>query len=195
MITSTVLATEAREQSRQGGAALTATLLELLTVAQSEVELDRRAAQACLSRATALLTASLERDRGPRAERGFRDRLPLWQAKRLVTYIEENLDQPIKSDDLIALTGISSGHLFRTFKVTFGQTPFAYIAIRRVEHAQQLMLTTSHPLCQIALDCGLCDQSHLTRLFRRFVGTTPGQWRREYAPASIAPTPVNADAA
>jgi AraC-like DNA-binding protein len=44
-----------------------------------------------------------------------------------------------------------------------------------------MMLTTTEPLCRIALDCGLCDQSHLTRLFRRVVGTTPNAWRREYA--------------
>lgn len=192
MINSAVLATEAGEQSRQSGVALAATVLELLTAAQSKVELDRQAAQAYLSRATALLTVSLERGRGPKVERAFRDKLPLWQAKRVVTYIEDNLDQPIRSADLIALTGISAGHFFRTFKVTFGQTPFAYISTRRIEHAQQIMLTTNHPLCQIALDCGLCDQSHLTRLFRRFAGTTPGQWRREYACGSFKSTPANA---
>jgi AraC-like DNA-binding protein len=192
MSNSAVLTTEAREQSRQSGVALAATLMELLTVAQSKVEFDRQAAQACLSRATALLAASLERDGGPKAESAFRGRLPRWQAKRVVTYIEENLDQPIRSPDLIALTGISAGHFFRIFKATFGQTPFAYIASRRVEHAQQMMLTTSDPLCQIALDCGLCDQSHLTRLFRRHVGTTPSEWRREYACGSFESTPADA---
>jgi AraC-like DNA-binding protein len=176
-----VLTTEAREQSNQGGVVLTAILLELLTVAQSKVEVDRQAAQACLSRATALLAASLERDMGPKAESAFRGGLPRWQAKRLTTFIEENLEQPIRSPDLIALTGLSTGHFFRTFKETFGQAPFAYIARRRIERAQQMMLTTSHSLCQIALDCGMCDQSHLTRLFRQLVGMTPGEWRRVYA--------------
>ena len=184
-----VFATGARDQSSQSEIALATTLLELLTVAQSKVELDRQAAQTCLSRATALLAASLERD-GLKAKSVFRGRLPRWQAKRLVTYIEENLAQPIRSPDLIALTGISAGHFFRTFKATFGQAPFAYIASRRVEHAQQMMLTTRHSLCQIALDCGLCDQSHLTRLFRRHVGTTPSEWRREYACGSFESTPA-----
>lgn len=195
MSSSAVLATEAREHSGQSGVALAATVLELLTVAQFKVELDSQAAQACLSRATALLAASLERDGGPKAESVFRGGLPHWQAKRLVTYIEENLDQPIRSPDLIALTGMSAGHFFRTFKATFGQAPFAYIASRRIEHAQQMMLTTSDPLCQIALDCGLCDQSHLTRLFRRIVGTTPSEWRREYVRGSFESTPANADVA
>jgi AraC-like DNA-binding protein len=44
--------------------------------------------------------------------------------------------------------------------------------------AQGLMLTTAETLCAIALRCGLSDQSHFTRLFRRVVGETPYAWRR-----------------
>ena len=40
------------------------------------------------------------------------------------------------------------------------------------------MLTTDEPLSQIALACGLCDQSHFTRVFRRIVGESPNAWRR-----------------
>lgn len=187
-----MLAIEARGHSRQNEAALAATVLELLTVAQAKVELDRQAAQACLTSATALLQASLERVRPKAAADLPRGGLPRWQAKRLVAYIKENLDRPIRSEDLAALTGSSASHFFRTFKTTFGQTPCAYIASRRIERAQQMMLTTNHPLSQIALDCGLCDQSHLTRLFRRLVGTTPSDWRREYAFGSFESTATDA---
>ncbi len=195
MNNSAALATATPQLIRQSEVALTATLLELLAVAQSKVEFDRPAAQACLSSATALLRENLERGGPKAAESVPRGKLPRWQVKRLITYIEENLDRPITSENLTALTGISTGHFFRTFKATFGQTPLAYIASRRVERAQKLMLTTSHPLSQIALDCGLCDQSHLTRLFRRLVGTTPSEWRREYMRGSFESMPAEVDAA
>jgi len=157
-----VRAPEARGQSRHGEVALSTTLLELLTVAQSKVQCDPEATQAYLSRATALLRANRQSSDGPKAASQLRGGLPRWQAQRLVTYIEQNLDRPSRSEDLTTLTGTSAGHLFRTFKATFGQTPLAYIASRRIERARQMMLTTNHPLSQIALDCGLCDQSHLT---------------------------------
>jgi len=190
MSSSAVSATAGPEQDRHREAVLAATLLELLSVAQSTVEFDRQAAQACLSRATALLLDNLERGAAPSATKiAFRGRLPRALARRLVTYIEQNLGRLISGADLIALAGMSAGHFFRTFKATFGQAPFSYIASRRIARAQQMMLTTSHPLCQIALDCGLCDQSHLTRLFRRIVGTTPGEWRREHARGSFESTP------
>jgi AraC-like DNA-binding protein len=50
-----------------------------------------------------------------------------------------------------------------------------------VEYAKQRMLTTNAPLCEIALDCGLADQSHLSRVFRRVTGTTPSAWRRYFS--------------
>jgi AraC-like DNA-binding protein len=53
-----------------------------------------------------------------------------------------------------------------------------YVLRRRIELAQGLMLTTSEPLSSIAVNCGMCDQSHFTRSFHRIVGETPYTWRR-----------------
>jgi hypothetical protein len=40
------------------------------------------------------------------------------------------------------------------------------------------MRTTQEPLSQIAVACGLCDQAHLCRVFRRLIGMSPSAWRR-----------------
>ena len=182
-------ANKSREVSRSSEAALTAALLELLTEAQAAVEHDDQAARMCLARATALVLANQDRNDALQvsaiADRGG---FPRWQANRLVAYIEENLHRTMSTGEFLALTGISAGHFFRSFKATFGEPPFAYIAKRRIKRAQELMLTTSETLCQIALDCGLCDQSHLTRLFRRLAGTTPKAWRRENANRALDAT-------
>jgi AraC-like DNA-binding protein len=41
------------------------------------------------------------------------------------------------------------------------------------------MLSTKDPLAQIALGCGLADQSHFSRLFKKHIGQCPQAWRRE----------------
>jgi len=43
------------------------------------------------------------------------------------------------------------------------------------------MLSTNKPLSEIAAECGLADQAHLTRLFRKVVGESPAVWRRARA--------------
>jgi AraC-like DNA-binding protein len=50
-----------------------------------------------------------------------------------------------------------------------------------MERAQGLMLSTDKPLSEIAAECGLADQPHFTRLFRRVVGESPAAWRRARA--------------
>jgi AraC-like DNA-binding protein len=52
-----------------------------------------------------------------------------------------------------------------------------YILRRRIEVAQAMMLTTAEPFRSIAMICGMCDQRHFTRSFRRIVGETPSMWR------------------
>jgi transcriptional regulator GlxA family with amidase domain len=47
-----------------------------------------------------------------------------------------------------------------------------------VERAQDLLLATDEPISQIALACGLADQCHLCRLFRKLAGESPAAWRR-----------------
>jgi AraC-like DNA-binding protein len=55
------------------------------------------------------------------------------------------------------------------------------VTSRRGIRAQELLIRSREPLAQIALRCGLSDQSHFTRVFRRLVGVTPGAWRRQHA--------------
>jgi AraC-like DNA-binding protein len=42
------------------------------------------------------------------------------------------------------------------------------------------MLSSGDALSRIALDCGMCDQAHFTRVFRRVVGVSPSVWRRQF---------------
>jgi AraC family transcriptional regulator len=136
---------------------------------------DNPAAMQYIAKANSLLT-----DSQIRAEAfGGKGGLSLWQARKVTSYITTNLHRPIKLEELAAICNRSVGSLSVTFKCTFGITPHAYILKQRVEIAKRAILETNNPLCDIAIDCGLSDQSHLTRMFRRFVGVPPGIWRRQ----------------
>jgi AraC-like DNA-binding protein len=101
-----------------------------------------------------------------------------WQSRRLAAHVDANLAGKIVIKDLAASLDISVGHFCRAFKHTFGMPARIWIRHRRIEFAQGLMLTTGSSLSEIALSCGMSDQSHFTRSFRRIVGETPSSWRQ-----------------
>ena len=101
-----------------------------------------------------------------------------WQLRRIIAHIDSHLAERIKVSDFLELTGLSASHFSRAFRTSFGDSPHNFVIRRRIESAQKLMLETSEPLCEIALQCGLCDQAHLSHLFRQAVGMSPNAWRR-----------------
>jgi AraC family transcriptional regulator len=114
-----------------------------------------------------------------RAARVMPGGLPAWQARKVSAHVEGNISARIHIPQLARLVGLSASHFCRAFKCSFGVSPRAYVLRRRIEVAQALMLTTPAPLSAIALSCGMCDQQHFTRSFRRIVGETPSNWRRD----------------
>lgn len=95
----------------------------------------------------------------------------------LADYIEAHLAHPLTLQTLAHLACLSEYHLLRMFKVSFGMTPSAWIAARRIEHARRLLQQTSQPLQQIADACGYADLSHFSHRFRAAVGAAPGRYR------------------
>lgn len=66
-------------------------------------------------------------------------------------------------------------HLVRCFGLEFGIAPHQYLLTRRVDRARRLLLAGEPPHA-VAARTGFYDQSHLTRHFKRVVGTTPARY-------------------
>lgn len=105
------------------------------------------------------------------------------QARILESYIESNLDRPLSLDELAAVTRTSASHFLRQFKARFGIPPHAYVLKMRLQHAQNLLRRTQLPIKGISARAGFSDQSHMTRVFQRFLRTTPQQYRQTTAGA------------
>jgi AraC-like DNA-binding protein len=126
----------------------------------------------------------------------MRGGLAPFQVRRIAEYIHDHLAERITLYQLARIAGLSTGHFCRAFKQSFGVPTHTYLIRRRVERAQTVMLSTQLPLSDVALACGLSDQSHFTRLFRRIVGETPNAWRRahrdalDHAPAASSHAPA-----
>jgi AraC-like DNA-binding protein len=159
---------------------LRSAVVELSTALNEALRDDRSNAAASLQRATAMLQR-VDSPTIPPAQTGSRQGLAPWQLRRVLAHIEENLDTPIRNKDLAAIARLSVFHFAFAFRNSVGESPHEHIMRRRVERAQGMMLTTDKALSEIAAECGLADQAHLTRLFRRLVGESPAAWRRARA--------------
>jgi AraC-like DNA-binding protein len=96
---------------------------------------------------------------------------------RVRDYIEDNLDSPLTLNEIAAVACLSPYHFSRSFKQTTGLTPHRYVMQQRVARAKALICRTHRPLAVIAQEVGFTDQSHLTSVFRREMGLTPGHLR------------------
>jgi AraC family transcriptional regulator len=159
---------------------LQSAFVELSTALNATLRDERSSAAACLQRAKAMLQG-VEGTPPQPSDKGVRQGLAPWQVRRVLAHIDANLSMPVRNKDLAALARLSVFHFNVVFRNSVGNSPHEYIIRRRMERAQGLMLSTDKPLSEIAAECGLADQSHFTRLFRRFVGESPAAWRRARA--------------
>ena len=98
--------------------------------------------------------------------------------RRVLDYIEGNLDQNIGIDALAAEAGLSMFHFVRAFSAAFHVTPHQYLQARRAAHAKSLLAQRVTP-SEAAAAAGLTDQSHLNRWFKRTYGVTPAQYQQQ----------------
>ena len=160
----------------EGGkdAGFTAEAARILDDVRRALERSPEEARAAALRLVTLLTLPAEAELA-----SARGGLAPWQKRKVDRYLRERLEHPVWVDELAEQVPLSVSHFHRAFKEAFGRTLHAHIIRLRLELAQRLMLTTEMPLSEIALACGLADQAHLSKLFRRWLDETPSTWRRQ----------------
>ncbi|MFG1478672.1 AraC family transcriptional regulator [Xanthobacter sp. V4C-4] len=89
-----------------------------------------------------------------------------------------SLDGQILIGDIASACGVSRSHFIRGFRAATGVTPYHWLLRQRVARARDLLVQTDLSLADVAVSCGFSDQSHMTRLFTKITGATPGAWRR-----------------
>jgi AraC family transcriptional regulator len=107
--------------------------------------------------------------------RDYGNKLPDYKLKRVLAYIEENLDEEISLSAIANEVGMSQHYFSRLFKKSTGITPYQYVLKARIEQAKKLLLQSQLSIAEIALEVGFASQSHFTQSFKRFTGVTPRQ--------------------
>jgi AraC-like DNA-binding protein len=111
----------------------------------------------------------------------IRGGLAAWQVRRAKEILSANLDGSIPLKEVARECRLSVSHFSRAFRRTMGAAPHSWLLTHRIEVAKEKLRDRRLSLLDVALACGFADQSHLTRVFTRIVGMSPGAWRRARA--------------
>lgn len=101
----------------------------------------------------------------------------LYKAK---DYAYATLDQPVSLDDLAYVACLSTNYFLRSFKALFRQTPHQFIIDRRLERAQSLLRDTDMSVSEVCLAIGFQSLGSFSWLFKKRIGASPEQFRRNY---------------
>ncbi|NLI53549.1 MAG: AraC family transcriptional regulator [Clostridiales bacterium] len=102
------------------------------------------------------------------------------EVRAVCDYLAAHLNEPVSLDALGEVARLSKYHLLRAFTKETGITPYSYLETLRIDRAKAL-LKQGMSAAKVAQEAGFSDQSHLTNAFKRFIGLTPGQFRRVFA--------------
>jgi transcriptional regulator GlxA family with amidase domain len=105
---------------------------------------------------------------------------PYTEMQVVLEYVRDNYAMPIEVRELAELVHLSVSQFERRFRRVFQITPLKHIMNVRIRAASLMLTTANDTIASIGLDCGFYDHSHFTRNFRKLMGVSPKEYRRQY---------------
>ena len=114
-------------------------------------------------------------------------------ARQGAAFLQQNYSRSIGVDEAARQAGVSRSCLYRAFQAEFGCSPSAYLIRYRIQRATQLLRHSALPISAVAASVGFEDPLYFSRAFRRAVGQSPTEYRRQNGPPQrLKPTEAGA---
>ncbi len=102
----------------------------------------------------------------------------LSRLREVFRYINTHLSDEIRVEKLAEIACYSTDHFSRQFKQVTGLLPIEYINNKRIEIAQLLLVTSDKTQREVSEHIGFSCQQYYSRVFKKKVGCSPGQYRK-----------------
>lgn len=99
------------------------------------------------------------------------------QIAMAVDYVEKHYQEAVKILDIAKACNMSETHFRRTFEEYINMSPADYVNLVRIQKACELLKNTNDSMDMIAMKCGFATTSTFNRNFKKYLGTSPYQWR------------------
>ena len=98
----------------------------------------------------------------------------------ITAFIDAHAGEAIRVEDLADMCNMSYSYFAKNFKQYYGRSCKEYIEFIRVSKAADLLLFTDFDLSYISQETGFSDSSHLIKIFRKWKGVTPKQFKKQH---------------
>lgn len=97
--------------------------------------------------------------------------------KRAMLYISQHFNESLTLDDIAAYVHLHPSYFSSMFKQSTGSSFKEYLNMVRIEEGKRLLANTEFPILDIAVAIGFEDQSYFSKVFKKYTGVTPKQFR------------------
>ena len=104
------------------------------------------------------------------------------------SYIDHHFASSLTVTRLASMARLSPFYFIRSFRNLTGQTPHQYVRAKRIERAQELLVTTPLPVTEICDAVGFQSLGSFSATFRRLTGASPGAYRAARRKSPYIPT-------
>ncbi|HTR70515.1 MAG TPA: helix-turn-helix transcriptional regulator [Mycobacteriales bacterium] len=111
-------------------------------------------------------------------ERQLRD---LVRLRRVRDRIDRDFTEPLNVETLARDVHMSAGHLSRSFRQAYGESPYSYLMTRRIERAMALLRRGDLSVTEVCFEVGCSSLGTFSTRFTECVGMPPGAYRRRVA--------------
>lgn len=98
--------------------------------------------------------------------------------QQAIDYMNEHIKENIKISEIASYIGIDRSYLSSIFRNTLEISPQEYLVTLRMNKAADLLKTTNEKINTIAIEVGYIDPLTFTKMFKRYKGMSPTEWRR-----------------
>lgn len=142
---------------------------------ESGVESDLLMLQSLVIKLIYMIDRETEKFFDKKAKKGERDSL----MEQAIRFIDENFTSKICLEDIAAHVSLSPIHFHHRFRNATGKTPHDYVLDKRIKKAENMLVTTSMSVSQIAYECGFSSQAYFTYSFKKHKGMSPREYMKK----------------
>ena len=117
--------------------------------------------------------------------RKYRGGLGPARLRKIREFVRANIEEELNLKEMAQSVGLSTAHFSQMFRKSTGESPHQFVLHQRIERGKEMLRAAEGRILDVAIACGFKTQQHFARVFRKFCGASPTEYRQEFVEARV----------